>query len=83
MSVDSLFVIVFGQNNLIGQQIRENSEFVIIHTACIWFWMAKEVGVASDGNFSSYLIGRSWYNHFRSFSMGGNGNNTIYSLLST
>ena len=43
------------------------------HTACIWFWMAKDVGVASDGNFSSYLIGRSWYNHFRSFSMGGNG----------
>ena len=41
------------------------------HTACIWFWMAKDVGIASDGNFSSYLIGRSWYNHFRSFSMEG------------
>ena len=53
------------------------------HTACIWFWMVKDVGVASDGNFSSYLIGRSWYNHFWSFSMGGNGNNTIYPLLST
>ena len=53
------------------------------HTACIWFWMAKDVGVASDGNFSSYLIGRSWYNHFQSFSMGGNGNNTIHPLLST
>ena len=43
------------------------------HTVCIWFWMAKDMGVASDGNFSSYLISRSWYNHFRSFSMGGNG----------
>ena len=42
------------------------------HTACIWFWMAKDVGMASDGNFSSYLICRSWYNHFLSFSMGGN-----------
>ena len=42
------------------------------HTVCIWFWMAKDVGVASDGNFSSYLIGKSWYNHFRSYSMGGN-----------
>ena len=55
----------------------------LYHTACIWFWMVKDVGVASDGNFSSYLIGRSWYNHFLSFSMGGNGNNTIYPLLST
>ena len=54
-----------------------------LHTACIWFWMAKDVGVASDGNFSSYLIVRSWYNHFRSFSMGRNRNNTIYPLLST
>ena len=33
----------------------------------------KRPGVTSDGNFSSYLIGRSWYNHFWSFSMGGNG----------
>ena len=48
------------------------------HTAYIWLWKAKDVGIASDGNFSSYLIGRTWYNHFRSFSMGGNGNNTIY-----
>ena len=56
---------------------------LLTHTACIWFWMAKDVGVASDGNFSSYLISKSWYNHFRSFSMGGNGNNTIYPLLST
>ena len=40
-------------------------------------------GVTSDGNFSSYLIGKSWYNHFQSFSMGGNGNNTIYPHLST
>ena len=48
------------------------------HTAYIWLWKAKDMGVASDGNFSSYLIGRTWYNHFRSFSMGGNGNNTIY-----
>ena len=53
------------------------------HTACFWFWMAKDVGIASDGKFSAYLISRSWYNHFRSFSMGGNGNNTIYPLLST
>ena len=53
------------------------------HTAWIWIWMTKRPGVASDGNFSSYLISRSWYNHFRSFSMGGNGNNTIYPLLST
>jgi len=50
------------------------------HTAFIWFWMAKDVGAASDGNPSSYLIGRSWYNHFQSFSMGINGNNTIYPL---
>ena len=32
----------------------------------------KKPGITSNGNFSSYLIGRSWYNHFRSFSMGGN-----------
>ena len=43
----------------------------------------KRPGITSDGNFSSYLIGRIWYNHFQSFSMGGNGNNTIYPLLST
>ena len=33
----------------------------------------KRPGITSDGNFSSYLIGKNWYNHFRSFSMGGNG----------
>ena len=55
----------------------------IFHMAWIWIWMTKRPGVASDGNFSSYLIGRSWNNHFQSFSMGGNGNNTIYPLLST
>ena len=43
--------------------------------------MAKDVGVASDGNFRSCLIGRSWYNHFLSFSMGGNRNNPIYSIF--
>ena len=26
----------------------------------IWIWMAKRPGVASDGNFSSYLIGLDW-----------------------
>ena len=44
--------------------------------------MTKRPGVDSDGDFSSYLIGRSWYNHFPSFSMDGNGNNPIYPLLS-
>ena len=32
----------------------------------------KRPGVTFDTNFDSYLIGRSWYNHFRSFSMGEN-----------
>jgi hypothetical protein len=44
--------------------------------------MTKRPGGVSDGNFGSYLIGTSIYNHFRSFSMGGNGNNPIYPLLS-
>ena len=43
------------------------------HTAWIWIWMAKRQDVTSDDNFSSYLIGRSWYNNFGSFSMSGNG----------
>ena len=38
MSVDSLFDIGFCQNNLIGQQIRENSEFVISEN--LW-WAAQ------------------------------------------
>ena len=33
----------------------------------------KRPAVTSHDNFSSYLIGRSWFNHFRSFSIGGNG----------
>ena len=56
---------------------------ILFHIAWIWIWMTKRPGITSDGNFSSYLIGRSWYKHFQSFSMGGNGNNTIYPLLST
>ena len=33
----------------------------------------KRPGITSDGSLvHMYLIGRSWYNHFRSFSMGGN-----------
>ena len=34
------------------------------HTAWIWIWMTKGPGITSDGNFSSYLICKSWYNHF-------------------
>ena len=54
-----------------------------MNTARIWIWMTKRPGVTCDGNFNSYLICRNWYNHFRSFPMSGNGNNTIYPLLST
>ena len=54
-----------------------------VHTASIWFWMAKDVGVASGGNFSSYLIRRSEYGWLFPFPVGGNENNAIYPLLST
>ena len=56
---------------------------MLFHTARIWIWMTKRPGVASYGNFNSYLIGRSWYNHFWSFSRGRNVNNIIYPFLST
>jgi hypothetical protein len=42
----------------------------------------KWPGVASDGNFSSYLVRRSGYGWLFPFPVGGNGNNTIYPLLS-
>jgi hypothetical protein len=44
-----------------------------LHTAWDLDLNGKRPGITSDGNFSSYLIVRSWYNHFWSFSMGGNG----------
>ena len=47
--------------------------FLALHIAWIWIWMTKRPGIASDDNFSSYMIGRSWCNHFRPFSMDGNG----------
>ena len=66
-----------------GFEIKMTMESIMaIYTAWIWIWMTKRPDVDSDGDFSSDLIGRSWYNHFRSFSMGGNGNNPIYPLLS-
>ena len=42
----------------------------------------KWPGVASDGNFSSYFIRRSGCGWLFPFCVGGNGNNTIYPLLS-
>ena len=41
------------KNTLLGLQWDPNWNCQE-HTACIWFWMAKDVGVASDSNFSSY-----------------------------
>ena len=43
----------------------------------------KRPGVASDGNFSSYLTRWSGYGWLFLFPVGGNGNNQIYPLLST
>ena len=42
----------------------------------------KRPGVASDGNFSSFLIRRSVYDWLFLFPVGRNGNNPIYPLLS-
>ena len=41
----------------------------------------KRPGIASEGNFSSYLIRRSGYGCLFPFPMGLNENNTIYPLL--
>ena len=45
--------------------------------------MTKLPGVTSDGNFSSCLIRRSEYTWLFPFPVGGNGNYSIYPLLST
>ena len=70
---------------LLGKAICDsyrNFGLIFKHIAWIWIWMTKRPCITSDGDFSSYLIGRNWYNHFRSFSMGGN-ENMYYPLLST
>ena len=67
-------VYIFGRSdNDMIYNVKKKFWAINQHTASIWFWMAIEVGVAYDGNFSSFLISRSWYNHFQLFSMGGNG----------
>ena len=77
-------IVTFSASNILYPLSTLNLHLIINnHRAWIWIWMTKRPGVDSDGDFSSYLISRSWYNHFRSFSMGGNGNNTIHPLLST
>ena len=71
-------IVTFSASNILYPLSTLNLHLIINnHRAWIWIWMTKRPGVDSDGDFSSYLIGRSWYNHFPSFSMDGNGNNPI------
>ena len=61
---------------LLGKAICDsyrNFGLIFKHITWIWIWMTKRPCITSDGDFSSYLIGRNWYNHFWSFSMAGNG----------
>jgi len=71
--------------DLVGYQVYLGYSKAIksSHTAWIWIWMTKRPGVTSDGNFSSCLIRRSEYVWLFPFPVGGNGNDTIYPLLST
>ena len=70
------------QQNLPHQKSQGAESPKSKHTAWIWIWMTKRPGVTSDGN-CSCLIRKSGYGLLFPFPVGGNGNNTIYPLLST
>ena len=55
-----------------------------LHTHCLFLDLnCKRPSISSDGNFRSCLIRRSGYGQLFPFTVGGNGNNPIYLLLST
>ena len=61
-----------------------NQAWMELQTHCLFLDLnCKRPGVSSDGNFRSCLIRRSGYGWLFLFPVGGNGNNPIYSLLST